>query len=134
MAKDDMWGKIGSWAFLIGIIIAILFGLYAAYEDPQEFFYQTDTGGWIAWILAVLGGIVGIVSAFGMGTITEKEVPSFLLAGIALVAIGAASNIFSGITPYIGALFNGVAISIAIFISPVMGVLAIKTIWDIGKD
>ena len=134
MAKDEMWGKIGSWSFLIGIIIAIICGLYAAYEGPQYFFYGTDTGGWIAWILAVLGGIVGLISAFGMGTITEKEVPSFLLAGIALVAIGAASNIFYGITPYIGSLFNGVSISIAIFIAPAMGILAIKAIWDIGKD
>ena len=32
MAKGDMWGKIGSWAFLIGVIIALIVGLYAAYN------------------------------------------------------------------------------------------------------
>jgi hypothetical protein len=80
--KIDMWGKIGSWTFLIGIVIALTIGLYAAYM------LETSTGwlmaGWIAWVLAILGAIVGIVSAYGMGTITEKEVPNFLIAGIAL--------------------------------------------------
>ena len=32
MAKGDMWGKIGSWAFLVGVIIALLVGLYAAWN------------------------------------------------------------------------------------------------------
>ncbi|HEC94748.1 MAG TPA: hypothetical protein ENI45_02140 [Thermoplasmatales archaeon] len=132
--KGEMWGKIGSWAFLIGIVVALIVGLYAAYANPTTFFYGSDVGGWIAWLLAVIGAIVGLVSAYGMGTITEKEIPNFLLAGVALIAIGAASNIFVGIKPWIGAIFNGVATSLAIFIAPMMGILAIKAIWDIGKD
>ena len=63
--KDDMWGKIGSWSFLIGIIVAIIAGLYAAYAGG-DFFKTTDTGGWIAWFLAVLGAIVGFVSAYAV--------------------------------------------------------------------
>ena len=136
--KEEMWGKIGSWAFLVGIVIAILVGLYAASTAPTTindvFFYASDIGGWIAWLLAILGVIVGFVSAFGMGTITKEEVPNFLLAGVALIAIGAASGIFFGIKSWIGAIFNGVAISLAIFIAPAMGILAIKAIWDIGKE
>jgi len=132
--KEKMWGKIGSWTFIIGIFIAIIVGLYAAYANPTAFFYGSAAGGWIAWLLAVIGAIAGLLSAYGMGTITEKEVPNFLLAGVALIAIGAASNIFVGIKPWIGAIFNGVATSLAIFIAPMMGILAIKTIWDIGKD
>jgi len=132
--KEEMWGKIGCWAFIIGIIIAVLVGLYAAYANPQTFFYtEGSAGAWIAWFLAVLGVIVGLASAYGIGTITEKEIPNFLLAGVALVAIGASSGIFYGIKPWIGAIFNGVATSLAIFIAPTMGILAIKAIWDIGK-
>ena len=130
MAKDDMWGKIGSWAFLIGIIIALIVGLYAAYnlETNGETF-----GGIIAWVLAVLGAIVGLVSAYGMGTITEKEVPSFLLAGIALVVM---YGVFKGIEldPWIGSLLHGVSMSLSILIAPAVGILAIKAIWDIGKE
>ena len=136
--SEDVWAKIGSWSFLGGIVIAIIIGLYAASLAPTEqsemFFYASETGGWVAWFLAILGVVVGLLSAFGMGTITKEEVPNFLLAGVALIAIGAASGIFFGIKPWIGAIFNGVAMAIAIFIAPVMGILSIKTIWDIGKD
>lgn len=129
--KIDMWGKIGSWTFLIGIVIALTIGLYAAYM------LETSTGwlmaGWIAWVLAILGAIVGIVSAYGMGTITEKEVPNFLIAGIALVVM---YGVFKGIAidPWIGSLFLGVSMSLAIFVAPAVGILSIKAIWDIGKD
>jgi hypothetical protein len=130
MVKNDIWGKIGSWAFLIGIIIALIVGLYAAYnlETNGETF-----GGIIAWVLAVLGAIVGLVSAYGMGTITEKEVPSFLLAGIALVVM---YGVFKGIEldPWIGSLLHGISMSLSILIAPAVGILAIKAIWDIGKD
>ena len=130
MAKGDMWGKIGSWAFLIGVIIALIVGLYAAYnlETNGETF-----GGTIAWVLAVLGVIIGLVSAYGMGTITEKEVPSFLLAGIALVVM---YGVFRGIEldPWIGSLLHGVSMSLSILIAPAVGILAIKAIWDIGKE
>lgn len=130
MAKGDMWGKIGSWAFLIGVIIALIVGLYAAYnlETNGETF-----GGIIAWILAALGAIVGLVSAYGMGTITEKEVPNFLLAGIALVVM---YGVFKGIQldPWIGSLLHGVSLSLSILIAPAVGILAIKAIWDIGKE
>ena len=130
MAKDDIWGKIGSWSFLIGVIIALIVGLYAAYnlETNGETF-----GGIIAWVLAVLGAIVGLVSAYGMGTITEKEVPSFLLAGIALVVM---YGVFKGIEldPWIGSLLHGVSMSLSILIAPAVGILAIKAIWDIGKE
>jgi hypothetical protein len=130
MAKGDMWGKIGSWAFLIGVIIALIVGLYAAYnlETNGETF-----GGIIAWILAALGAIVGLVSAYGLGTITEKEVPNFLLAGIALVVM---YGVFKGIQldPWIGSLLHGVSLSLSILIAPAVGILAIKAIWDIGKE
>ncbi len=130
MAKGDMWGKIGSWAFLIGVIIALIVGLYAAYnlETNGETF-----GGIIAWVLAVLGAIVGLVSAYGMGTITEKEVPNFLLAGIALVVM---YGVFKGIQldPWIGSLLHGISLSLSILIAPAVGILAIKAIWDIGKE
>ena len=133
MAKD-MYTKIGSWAFLAGIIIALILGIYHAYTlETGDNFFGTDTGGIVAWVLAIIGVIVGILAFMGKGTITEKEVPAFLMAGIALVVM---YGVFQGVTltPYIGSLLTGISLSLAIFVAPAVGILAIKAIWDIGKE
>jgi len=134
MAKD-MMGKVAIWAFIIGALIALLVGLWQAYtiEQNQTPVFMTDMGGWIAWLLAVIGGIVGILAMLGKGTITKAEVPAFLMAGIALLVMYAVFQGFS-IDPWIGSLFKGISQSLAIFIAPAVGILAIKAIWDIGKE
>ena len=136
MAKEDIMVKLGSWAFLTGILIALLIGIYQAYtleSTGTDVFFGTGTGGAVAWVLAILGAIVGLLAFMGKGTITEKEVPAFLMAGIALVVM---YGVFQGvtITPYIGSLLAGISLSLAIFVAPAVGILAIKAIWDIGKD
>ena len=134
MAKD-MMGKIAIWAFIIGALIALLVGLWQAYtiEQNQQPLFSSDTGGWIAWILAILGAIVGVLAVLGRGTITKAEVRAFLMAGIALIVMYASFQ-YIRIEPWIGSLLSGVSMSIAIFIAPAVGILAIKAIWDIGKD
>jgi hypothetical protein len=134
MAKD-MMGKVAIWAFILGALIALLVGLWQAYtiEQNQQPVFTTDMGGWIAWLLAIIGAIVGILAMLGKGTITKAEVPEFLTAGIALLVMYAVFQGFS-IDPWIGSLFRGVSQSLAIFIAPAVGILSIKAIWDIGKD
>lgn len=134
MAKD-MMGKVAIWAFIIGALIALLVGLWQAYtlEQNEQPVFTTDMGGWIAWILAILGAIVGLLAMLGKGTITKSEVPAFLMAGIALLVMYGTFQGFS-IDPWIGSLFKGVSQALAIFIAPAVGILAIKAIWDIGKD
>jgi hypothetical protein len=134
MAKD-MMGKVAIWAFLLGAIIALLVGLWQAYtiEQNQTPVFSTDMGGWIAWVLAIIGAIVGILALLGRGTITKAEVPAFLTAGIALLVMYAVFQGFN-ISPWIGSLLRGVSQALAIFIAPAVGILAIKAIWDIGKE
>jgi hypothetical protein len=137
MAKGIL-GKIGSWAFLIGIVIAGLLGLYAAveFEGGNLDFFAEDMGGWLSWLLAVLGVIVGILAFLGKGTVTRKETPGFLLAAIGLVVMaGVFQQNFAGvIKPYIGSLLAGISMTMAIFVAPTVGLLAIRSIWDMGKD
>ncbi len=130
-----MMGKVAIWAFILGALIALLVGLWQAYtiEQNQQPLFSSDTGGWIAWILAILGAIVGVLAVLGRGTITKAEVPAFLMAGIALIVMYASFQ-YIRIEPWIGSLLSGVSMSIAIFIAPAVGILAIKAIWDIGKD
>ena len=51
MVDSKMMSKIGTWAFLIGIIIALIVGIYQAWLIETE--GSTDLGGMIAWILVV---------------------------------------------------------------------------------
>ncbi|MCJ7572095.1 MAG: hypothetical protein MUO82_09515 [Candidatus Thermoplasmatota archaeon] len=139
MAESKMMSKIGTWAFIIGIIIALIVGLYQAYtiegKSYSTGFFGTDTGGIIAWVLAAIGAIIGILAALGKGTITKNETPGFLLAGIAIVVMG---GVFVGwnnlITPWIGSLLSGISMALSIFVAPAVGILAIKAVWDMGKD
>ena len=152
MAKNDILLKVGTYAFIIGIIIALLVGIVHAStmeaalneDDPakkedlkNDIFFKTDNGGMAAWALAVIGAIIGILAVLGKGTITAKETPGFLLAGIGLLIMG---SVFWGVqadyqmTPWIGSLLVGISVSLSIFVAPAVGLLAIKAIWDMGKD
>lgn len=134
MAKNDIMAKIGSWSFIIGIIIALLIGLYTAVTiENGNNFLQTTTGGYVAWLLAIIGIIVGALAAIGRGTITAKETPGFLVAGVALVVMyGVFENVV--INPWLGSLLHGVSMSLSIFVAPAVGILAVKTIYDMGKE
>ena len=133
-------GKVAIWAFLLGTIIALLVGLWQAYTletnaNDTLFTMSNNTGGIIAWVLVILGAIVGILAILGKGTITKAEIPAFLTAGIALLVMYAVFNtIYMMIPYYIGSLLAGISLALSIFIAPAVGLLAIKAIWDIGKE
>ena len=139
--NDKIIGKIGIYAFLLGTVIALFVGIWQAYTlettNPTDTLFITNTGGIIAWVLVVLGAIVGLLAVLGKGTITKAEVPGFLTAGIALLvmyAVFSTIGMYMKIPYYIGSLLAGVSLSLALFIAPAVGILAVKAIWDIGKD
>jgi uncharacterized membrane protein len=136
MAKD-IWGKIAVWAFIIGVVIALLIGLWQAYniQTDTERILDSENGVWIGWVLAFLGLIVGILAILGRGTITKAETPAFLMAGIALLIMyGVFNTMADKLTPWLGPLLAGLSWPLAIFIAPAVGILSIKAIWDIGKE
>lgn len=125
--ENKMWKTLGTWLFLLGIVIAIIVGLLMGAN------VYTDTNGYAALILATLGFIVGVLSFFAVGTITKEEVPTFLIAALLLVGVGAATTLLSGFK-IIGPYLAGIAVMIAAFIAPAAIILAIRAIWDIGKS
>jgi len=134
--ENKLIGKVAIWAFILGTIIALLVGLYQAYTlqtNASTPFMSTNTGALVAWVLAIIGAIVGILAFLGKGTITKEEVPAFLTASIALLVM---YGVFQAISLgyWIGPLFKGVSLTLSIFIAPAAGILAIKAIYDIGKD
>ena len=125
---EEILKKIGSWLFLIGILVSVIIGLIIGanwYADPNSY---------MAGLLAVLGFVVGLLSFFAMGSITHEKVPTFLIAALTLVGIGALSSTwtfgtYEGLAPY----FLNITQYLAIFAAPAAGLLAIRAIWDAGK-
>ncbi|KAA0001862.1 MAG: hypothetical protein FE048_04780 [Thermoplasmata archaeon] len=129
--QKEMKG-ISSWVFLIGIIIAIVLGLVLGAGSSGRVDLTDDTTAIIAAILGVIGLIAGILAILGMGTITKEEVPTFMIATVIILAIGA-SDVFDGLK-WFGDYLMGIVKALGIFIAPLAGLIAIKAIWDIGKD
>jgi len=125
---EELLRKIGSWLFLIGILVAVIVGLIVGAS------WYTDANSYVAGLLAVLGFVVGLLSFFAMGSITHEKVPTFLIGALTLVLIGALSSTWSfggwqGLEPFL----TNITGYIAIFAAPAAGILAIRAIWDAGK-
>lgn len=103
--------KIGSWAFLVGVIISIIAG----------FFTLNPT--WVA-VLIVLGLIVGLLN------ITAKESGAFLLATISLVIVAAfGGNILGAVHAVLQKILN----ALIVFVIPATIVVAIRAIFAIAS-
>jgi len=113
---------IGAWAFLIGVVIAVIAGLIS---NPL-------VGPYIFVALSIFGLIIGYFVA-------EKDVQIFLLASVSLVIVS-----YMGISGFIlGSEINGFAISklyssvlqalLALSI-PATIIVALKTLFSITKS
>ena len=108
-----MDGKTGHWAFLIGIVLAIIAGFV-----PQ---LQTPT---VTWVLVLLGLIVGLLN------ITAKEIQEFLIASVALViAADAAADIIA-----LGLTMATILGNIVTFVFPAALLVALKAIWQLASE
>lgn len=109
-----MMANVGKWAFLGGILLAILAGFF--------------TIPYIMTILAVLGLIVGFLD------ITSKESHKYLMAVVALLVIGAASlSAFSALGTLYGLTESIITNAIA-FVAASGLVVAIKEILVMGRN
>jgi hypothetical protein len=112
---------IGRWAFIAGVIIAILAGIAAAVGGAM--------GGWVPLVMVILGVIVGLT------TITEKETTPFLVAAIALLVAngGRAFLVVDTVLPGVGTGIDTILITLAAFVAPAAIIMAVKAIYNIGR-
>jgi hypothetical protein len=108
-----MDSRLGNWAFIVGILIAVIAGLVPAWNTPT-----------VMWILVILGLIVGLLN------ITAKETVEFLVATIALVLIGTA-----GIQtlPALGTIVTAILENIVAFVAPAALVVALKAVYELAR-
>ena len=110
MAKKKR-SNLGRWAFVFGIVIAVLAVLPVGLSTTAT-----------TWILVVLGLAVGLLN------VTAKETTEFLVATLALILVGNSAKAVLGgfVTASLG--------NIAVFVAPAALVVALKAIYVLGED
>lgn len=133
--RRSLLARWSTWSFLIGVVVAFIVGIAigAGELEPLNSDRAGDTEGIIATLLVILGLLVGLFSALGIGTIKKESIPAFLTATVALLAVGIGAIQFSKI-PLIGNYFAGITSSMLVFFAPAAVVLAMKILIDIGRE
>jgi hypothetical protein len=112
MVKKRSGNLLGSWSFLVGVILALVLGLLGGLSQT------------IMFILFAIGAVVGLLN------IADEEVQPFLLSGTSLVivsALGQSSLSLGGLV-----LNNILGALLAIFV-PATVIVAIKNVFSFAK-
>ena len=119
MAKKSVMELVGPWAFLVGVILAIILGIIGSANDL-----------WLA-LLVIAGILVGLLN------VSKSESQGFLLAGLALVIVAAlgqnALGAFSSVA-YIGKMLYGILNALLILFVPATIIVALKSVFALAKD
>lgn len=108
-----MGNVIGSWAFLVGVVLAIIFGAL---------------GGVLSETMILILFIIGII--VGLLNVTDKETGPFLIAGTVLVIV---SSLGSDVLGKIN-LLEGILDAILILFVPATIIVALKSVFSMAKS
>ena len=119
MAKGstNLLAKVGSWAFIIGVLIALVVGIL----NPTENTVATT-------ILIVLGLIVGFLN------VTGRETTPFLLAALSLVLVAKFGGDVLGMVSGIGIYLQSMLTALMTFVVPATIIVALKAIYALAHD
>ena len=109
--------KIGAWAFLIGVILAIILGVFSTELTPS--IYKI-----VLVVLILLGIVVGLLN------VTTEETSRFLLAGVSLVIVAYIGSSALQIVPLLNSVFN----SLLILFIPATIIVALRSVFEVAKD
>ncbi len=119
MAKEaNMMQKVGSWSFIIGVVIALFLGFITKIVSPAV----------TMSILVVLGLIVGFLN------VTGKETMPFLLAAVSLVIVTSFGGDILGSIQLVGEYLKTTLNSMTIFVMAATIVVALKAIYALAAD
>ena len=118
-----MASKLGQWAFIIGVVLAMAIGLFSANMEAS-------TRGTLTLILVLLGLVVGFLN------VTEKETVPFLVAAAALMltatSVATLQSIDLGVG--LGNYLAGIVSQIGVFVAPGAVIVALKAIYSLARD
>jgi hypothetical protein len=107
---------LGAWAFLIGIILAVIFAIIGSFS-------------WVAWVMIIIGLLIGILN------IKDTETNAFLMAGVILVIVSYfGGDVFGNIKiAGIPILSNFLANVLLLFV-PATIIVALKSVFSMAHD
>lgn len=118
-----MAGKLGQWAFLGGVLLAVVIGVFSGRMD-------SNTLGTLSLVLVLLGLVAGFLN------VTEKETTPFLVAAAVLMltatSVGALKSINLGVN--LGEYLAGIVTQIGVFVAPAGLVVALKAIYSLARE
>lgn len=114
MAKKNQGNKLGSWSFLIGVILALIVGVIQTSGLSQG----------VTYFLVVLGVIIGLLN------IADEEVHPFLMAGLVLVIVGTLGQGVVSAVP----LFDRILQSLTVLFVPATIVVALKYVFSLARN
>ena len=122
MANNAGNSKFGVWAFVIGVILALIGGILVGLLGAGQV--------WVTSILIILGLIVGFVN------VTKSETKDYLMAAAVLVIVA----YFGGATfqqiglKTVGTYLQSVLNAILTFVIPATIIVSLKSIYALAKD
>jgi hypothetical protein len=119
MAKKG--NVIGAWAFLIGVILAIIIGFLISFSSTM---LSGKAYTIVLSILVVLGILIGLLN------IVAKESSKFLLAALSLVIVSFMGQSYLSIIPAVGAILN----MLLVMFVPATIIVALKTAFEVAKN
>ncbi|MBN2202999.1 MAG: hypothetical protein JW700_02350 [Candidatus Aenigmarchaeota archaeon] len=115
--KQTGWVKASGWLFVLGILISVVSGLVPSIDSAM-----------VTGVLAVMGFIIGLLGALGVGSIDKSDVNMFLLSVVALMAAGGAGAAFENVM-YIGSYMMAIVNYIGVLVVPAAVLIALKALW-----
>lgn len=113
-----MASKFGEWAFIVGVLLSIMFGLI-----PKQW------EGVATLVLVVLGLAVGFLN------ISEKESTPFLVVAAVLMITSSTKDNLNLIPPeMLGDFLQSAVTKIGVFVAPAAIVVALKSLKSLAKD
>lgn len=127
MAIRSKENSLGAWAFLIGVILAIVIGIGTTLIPiPELVKYSAQIYG----VLIILGIIVGAMN------VTSKDSHTFMIAGAILVIVskfGMESVTGSLIGIGIGAAVSSTFAALLVLFVPATIIVALRVVFSIAK-
>jgi hypothetical protein len=115
--RRDTAHLVGSWSFLVGVVLAVLLGLG----------YSGAYAATMLWVVFLLGIVVGLLN------ISHDETNAFLTSGTVLVLVsflGVSVGVFEGVAPAIGNILKGI---LTLFV-PATIIVALKAVFSLARS